>query len=119
MSEETAVVAYKLPDGSLYSLRKLPWDQVAKIEKAHGVSWMLLVDAPQRHGGAFVDVVRLVHHINGLTDPVIGTVADAADLLSQLVLVDPSTGQPVQLDHSDVDSTPDNPSLDEWEPTSV
>ena len=114
--QETQVVAYRLPDGVLYQLRDLPWEPVAKIEKAHGVPWVLLIDAPHTNGSALVDIARLVHAVNGHPDPVVETVADAAELIGRLVLVDATTGEPVTSPEADEVGPVD---VDGWEPTKV
>lgn len=95
MSTETHVVAYQLPDGTLYELRNLPWGVVVDIEQKTGASWIVVVDMPHANGAALVATVTAIHDEVGIDPPVVRTAADAAELIGRLVLVDAQTGEPV------------------------
>ncbi len=83
-------VALPLEDGSYFQLRHLPWRAIAALEREHGLSWLVIVDAPQVNGAVLAQLAIEVAIAADQEPPKIDTVADVIRISESLVIVDDS-----------------------------
>src|SRR5438093_12217301 len=81
-------VGMRLEDGTSFQLRHLPWDAIADLERESGVSWLVIIDAPQLHGRVLAELARQVAIAVGEEPPKLDTVEDLIGVSDRLAVVD-------------------------------
>lgn len=81
-------VGMRLEDGSYFQLRKLPWAAIAELEQSTGVSWLVIIDAPEIHGRVLAELARLVAIAADEPMPPLDTVEDVIRVSDRLAVVD-------------------------------